>query len=84
MKEAIYTVQQEEGLHARPASEFCKAAGKFACKITVEKNGVSRNAKSMMHVLSLGVAKGETVRIAADGEDEAEAIVALLKVLENV
>lgn len=84
MKEAIYTVQQEEGLHARPASEFCKTAGKFSSKITVEKNGVAKNAKSMLHILSLGVGKGETIRIAADGADEAEAMDALLDVLKNV
>lgn len=77
-----YTIKNEEGLHARPASDFCKTAGKFKSKITVGKDGDEYEAKSILMVLCLGAVKGDTIEIKAEGEDEEEAVEALVKTLD--
>ncbi len=70
------TIQNETGLHARPASDFVAMAGKFKSKIQLKKadeDGLY-NAKSIIMLLSMGLAKGDTVSIIAEGEDEVEAV----------
>lgn len=62
------------GMHARPAAEFVKTAGRFASEIRVEKDGLEVNGKSIMGVMMLAAAMGSKVMIEADGPDEAEAI----------
>lgn len=65
------------GLHARAASHLVKTACEFTSLITVEKAGASANAKSIMGLMLLAAAKGQTVTVIADGEDEAAAIAAV-------
>ena len=84
MKKARHTIQNEEGLHARPATDFCQTAMKFKCNITVLKDGVSYQAKSILSVLCMGAAQGQEIELVTDGEDEDEALKALIQVLENV
>jgi phosphocarrier protein len=62
------------GLHARAASHLVKTASGFKSQITVEKAGASANAKSIMGLMLLAAAKGHTVTVSADGEDEAAAL----------
>ena len=68
------TVQREveivnrAGMHARPAAEFVKIAGRFAADIRVEKDGLEVNGKSIMGVLMLVASKGTTVTLRAKGE----------------
>jgi phosphocarrier protein HPr len=62
------------GLHARPASIFASAASSFKSKISVEKSGKSVNAKSIVAILSLGIFKGDYIKIIARGVDELEAL----------
>jgi len=65
------------GMHARPAAEFVKTAGRFRAEILVEKDGLEVNGKSIMGVLMLAAEQGSTLRLAADGADAEEAIEAL-------
>ena len=68
------TVNNEVGLHARPATFFIQKANEFKSSIWVEKEDRRVNAKSLLGVLSLGIVKGTPVTIIADGADENEAI----------
>ena len=71
------------GLHARAASHLVKTASDFKSRITVEKAGASANAKSIMGLLLLAAAKGQTVSVTADGEDEAAALAAVEALIRN-
>ncbi len=77
MTQTIVTLSNPTGLHARPASELIKAAAKFNCKIILNGNGKRADAKSIIMVLALGLKKGDSMTISADGPDENEAISAL-------
>ncbi len=79
IKEA--TVNNQVGLHARPATFFIQKANEFKCGIWVEKEERRVNAKSLLGVLSLGIVKGTTIRIAADGPDEEEAVASLIELI---
>ena len=70
-------VQNQVGLHARPATFFIQKANEFKSLITIAKDERKVNAKSLLGVLSLGITKGTSVMISADGPDEQEAIDAL-------
>ena len=73
MKSFTYTVQDELGIHARPAGMLVKEAKKYQSKITITKEGKSAEASKLMAVMSLGVKCGQTVQIAVEGPDEEEA-----------
>ena len=75
VKEA--TVNNEVGLYARPATFFIQKANEFRSTVMVEKEDRKVNAKSLLGVLSLGIAKGSTITISAEGPDEEEAVNAL-------
>ena len=74
-------VQNQVGLHARPANFFIQKANEFKSSIWVEKEERRVNAKSLLGVLSLGILGGSTIRIIADGADENEAVEALAKMV---
>lgn len=63
------TVNNEVGLHARPATYFIQKANEFKSGIWVEKEERRVNAKSLLGVLSLGIVKGTTITLIADGPD---------------
>ena len=65
------------GMHARPAAEFVKTAGRFECHVTVEKDGLEVNGKSIMGVLMLAAEQGSTLLLSALGEDAHAAVDAL-------
>lgn len=77
------TVLNATGLHARPASMFVQTAGKFKSKIFVIKNGNSINAKSIMGIMAGGISQGTTIEIQAEGEDEVEAVDALVQLIND-
>ncbi len=83
MKEAKVVIPNTLGLHARPASLFAKLAEKFKSKITVEKDGMVVNGKSIMSLLMLVAECGSTLIIKAEGEDEDEAIEALVNLVKE-
>lgn len=76
-------ITDPDGLHARPAAEFCKAATGFESKITITKDGEDFEAKSILMVLSAAIAEGDEVTVTAEGDDEAEAVKALEKLLTS-
>ena len=71
------------GLHARPATFFIQKDNEYKSSIWVEKKDRRVNAKSLLGVLSLGVAPGDTVLLSADGEDEDAAVAGLLDLVNN-
>ena len=77
------TVQNQVGLHARPATFFIQKANEFKSSIWVEKEERRANAKSLLGVLSLGIMGGTQIRIIAGGTDEQEAVDALAKLVES-
>ena len=68
------TVENQVGLHARPATFFIQKANEFKSSIWVEKEERRVNAKSLLGVLSLGIMGGTSIRIIADGVDEEDAV----------
>lgn len=76
-----YVIKNEEGLHARPAADFCKTATQFKSKIRIVKDGEEFEAKSTLMVLCVGAVQGDEIELTAEGEDEQEAIDALLETL---
>ena len=77
------TIINSMGLHARPATFFVQSAHKFKSSVWVESGDRKVNAKSLLGVLSLGIAKGMTVTLIADGYDEEEAIANLEKLIDS-
>ena len=75
------TVQNQVGLHARPATFFIQKANEFRSSIWVEKDERRANAKSLLGVLSLGITGGTDIRIIADGQDENDAVDALTRLV---
>jgi phosphocarrier protein len=76
-------VNNEVGLHARPATFFIQKANEFRSGIWVEKDDRRVNAKSLLGVLSLGVTKGTALTVIADGSDEKEAVEALVALVND-
>lgn len=81
MKEA--TVNNQVGLHARPATFFIQKANEFKSSIWVEKDERRVNAKSLLGVLSLGIVKGTAINLIADGADEQEAVESLVELISG-
>ena len=80
------TIVNKHGLHARPGSDFVNAAGQFKSKITIrrlDEDDDPVNAKSIAFVLSLGVGKGIEIELAANGEDEQEAVDSLINMINE-
>ena len=77
------TVQNQVGLHARPATFFIQKANEFKASIWVEKEERRVNAKSLLGVLSLGIVGNTSIRVIADGADEEAAVDALVKLVES-
>lgn len=69
------------GMHARPAAEFVKTAGRFSSHVTVEKDGLEVNGKSIMGVLMLAAEQGSRLRLSAQGGDAVEALEALAELV---
>ena len=79
------TIQNKSGLHARPAADFVSQAGKFKSQIGIQRVGEESKAdgKSIIMLLALGLAQGEEVILSADGEDEKEAVEALIELISS-
>ncbi len=77
------TITNNSGLHARPATFFIQKANTYRCNIWVVKDDRKVSAKSLLGVLSIGIAKDMTITLVADGEDEAAAIEGLTDLIET-
>lgn len=83
MKEFVYTITDKEGIHARPAGMFVKEASKFACNVTIGKDGKEVDAKRILGVMSLGVKCGQEIVLKTDGEEEEKAMETLRAFLKE-
>ena len=77
------TIQNNVGLHARPATFFIQKANSYKSSIWIEKDDRRVNAKSLLGILSLGITKGTTINLIADGPDEEEAVAALVELITS-
>ena len=83
MFEKEVVVQNQVGLHARPATFFIQKANEFKSNIWVEKEERKVSAKSLLGVLSLGITQGTNIKIVADGSDAQEAVEALVALVSS-
>lgn len=81
IKEVV--INNQVGLHARPATFFIQKANEFKSSIWIEKQERRVNAKSLLGVLSLGIVKGTSITIIADGADEEDAIDTLAELVSS-
>ena len=77
MRTFNYVITDELGMHARPAGGLVKEASQFLADIKIQKGDRQVNAKRLLSVMGLAIMKGEEICITADGEDEAEALIAI-------
>ena len=76
-------IKNNVGLHARPATFFIQKANSYRSSVWVEREDRRVNAKSLLGVLSLGIVKGTTITLIADGADEKEAVAALVDLVND-
>ncbi len=76
-------INNASGLHARPATFFIQKANSFPCSIWIERDDRKVNAKSLLGVLSMGIAKGMSVTLVADGQGEEDAIQGLVALIDS-
>lgn len=83
MPEREVKIVNKLGIHARPAAEIVKAAGKFKSSITIVRDDLEVNAKSIMGVMMLAAEFGSTIVLRAIGDDAEAALDALAAVIAN-
>ncbi|MEC9493117.1 HPr family phosphocarrier protein [Flexistipes sp.] len=76
-------IVNELGMHARAAANFVKVANKYSSEVTVEKDGVFANGKSIMGVMMLAASKGSKIKVTTEGEDAKESLEALEKLIKD-
>jgi len=76
-------LKNEEGLHARPATEIAKNASKYSCDIKLDVRGTEYNAKSVIHIMSAGIKNNTQIKIICDGVDEEQALTDILETFKN-
>jgi phosphocarrier protein HPr len=76
-------INNKHGLHARPAAQFVKIAGKYASEIKVIKDGLEVNGKSIMGIMMLAAEPGSEIVLIIEGEDENDAMKALRELIHN-
>lgn len=83
MIEKIMTVKNRAGIHARPASLIAQTANKFSSEITLEKDEVEVNAKSIMGVIAMAAGYNTTIVLKVEGDDEQDAAAAIERLFET-
>ena len=83
MKNREVVITNASGLHARPATFFIQKANAYRCGVWIVKDDRKVSAKSLLGVLSIGIAKGMTITLVADGDDEKAAIDGLVELIET-
>lgn len=77
------TIKNPTGLHLRPAGLFCKTAVQFKSKITFRFRETTANAKSVLSVLGSCIKRGDEIELICEGEDEQEALKAMIQIIED-
>ena len=83
MQQRDVEIVNKLGLHARPSARLTQLASSFTSNVHMSRNGRRVNAKSIMGVMMLAAAKGTTVSLETDGDDEVEAIDALAGLISS-
>jgi len=83
MQQRDIEIVNKLGLHARPSAKLTQLASSFSSKVFMSRNGRRVNAKSIMGVMMLAAAKGSTVSLETDGDDEVEAMDALAALISS-
>ena len=83
MTECTVTIKNPTGLHARPAAMLVQKAASFKSKVKLSGNGKTADAKSILAVMGMGLAKDTQVTISAEGEDEAACVEALKALIDS-
>jgi phosphocarrier protein len=83
IKERTFTIKNKLGLHARAANMVVQSASNFACSITMMKDGIEANAKSIMGLLLLAAGKGSKIVVRAEGKDAKAALKELGRLIEG-
>lgn len=83
MIEREFVINNEMGLHARPAAKLTQVANKYKSEILIIKNGKTGNGKSLLSILALGIFKGARFKVQIIGEDEIEAMCGVRKLIEG-
>ncbi|HZK00912.1 MAG TPA: HPr family phosphocarrier protein [Tissierellaceae bacterium] len=83
MEKITLTLNNKDGLHARPAAVFVQEANKYDSEIEIEFQGLKVNGKSIIGIMSLGAFYGEDITIIARGKDEEDAVKALEELIVN-
>lgn len=81
MIKKTYIIENEHGIHARPAGIMVKTSSEFKSDIRLSKAGKTANAKSLFSIIGLGVIKDDALNIEIEGEDEEKAYLAIKDVL---
>ena len=79
----VIIVENQVGLHARPATFFIQKANEYKSSIWISREERKDNAKSLLGVLSLGIIKGTKISIIAEGVDEQEAVEGLIDLINS-
>jgi phosphotransferase system HPr (HPr) family protein len=79
----VVVIQNEQGLHARPAELFVRLARQFESRIEIDRDGRKVEATNIIDLLTLGAAKGTELILEAEGDDAQAAIDALAKLVES-
>lgn len=83
MKKQYFTIVNRLGLHARAAAQLVQTANRFHADVTVEKDGVEVNGKSIMGIMMLAAPKGSQIEVSVTGPDMEQAFVAIAQLIEN-
>ncbi len=83
LTEAVLTIRNQLGLHARACALFVKTAARFRSEILVGRDDLEVNGKSIMGVMMLAAEEGSSIVVRARGDDEAEAIAALRELVDG-
>ncbi len=83
MREIEVEIKNKAGLHARPSALFVQIASEFSSEIKVISDGEEVNGKSIMGLMLLAAEKGRKLRLAAEGQDEEQALQRLKKLIEE-
>ncbi len=83
MAEQSVQILNKNGLHARPAAEIVKAASKFKSDITISRDDIEVNGKSIMGVMMLAAECGATITLRATGPDASDALAAIVSLVER-
>jgi phosphocarrier protein HPr len=83
MEVQTFTIKNRLGLHARAAALLVKTANKFASEVTIEKDGLEVNGKSIMGILMLAASKGTKITLKVEGRDSVLALQTLGRLIEN-